>query len=350
MTIHKSAAIACAMVLLAGCAGDPTAGQDQGSAGPAAAETDGVDATGAPATQDGAVATGAAGGDTDLDDATSTVVGDSADQTEAAAVVELPRGGTEFFPRFQLFGYSGAPLSEGLGRLGIGDLDERVVELEERGEEYAGGRDIMPVLELIATIVHPVPGADGMFRTHQPDEIVDDYLAAARRHNGILLLNIQPGRADFIDEVKRWEDYLVEPDVGVALDPEWAVDEGQVPGEVYGRTSGEELDEVAAYLSGLVEEHNLPEKVMVYHQVHRDVVQDESELRPHDGVVIIKSVDGIGAPKDKVGTYDRVNKDMPEHVVAGFKLFYEEDAEHGPIMTGEQVLEMRPRPQYVLFE
>ncbi|GAA1157740.1 hypothetical protein [Ornithinicoccus hortensis] len=295
--------------------------------------------TGARATGDGSSGTGAP----PADDAQTTT-------EPPAQALELPRGGTEFFPEYRLFGYSGAPGSEGLGRLGIGDLDERVVELEERGEEFADDREVMPVLELIATVVHGTPGQDGMFRTHLPDEVVQDHLDAARRHDGILLLNIQPGRADFVDELKYWEKWLEEPDVGVALDPEWAVEEGQIPGNVYGRTTGAELDECAAFLSDIVQEHGLPEKVMVYHQVHTSVVQDEQDLEAHEGVAIIKSVDGIGPPGDKIATYNLVNENKPEHVVPGFKLFYEEDAEWGPLMTAEEVLALDPEPEYILFE
>jgi hypothetical protein len=289
----------------------------------------------------------------DQDGATATVQPPPDDvevTSEAPEVIELPRGGTEIFPEFRLFGYAGLPGSPGMGRLGIGDLDEKVIELQERGEEYAGGRPILPVLELIATVVHPTPGADGMFRTYIPESVIQDHLDAARRHDGILLLNIQPGRADFIDEVRHYEKWLVEPDVGVALDPEWAVSEGQIPGRVYGRTSAAELSEVAEYLSGLVEEHRLPEKVMVYHQVHPSVVRDEMEMEEFPGVVVIKSVDGIGAPADKVKTYNRVNETKPDFVVPGFKLFYEEDAVLGPIMTGDEVLELDPEPEYILFE
>ncbi len=281
---------------------------------------------------------------------TSAPADGSASTTAAPPVIELPRGGTEIFPTYRLFGYSGAPGSEGLGRLGIGDLDDRVVEMEERAAEFVGRREVLPVLELIATVVHPVPGPDGMYRSHLPDEIVQDHLDAARRHDGILLLNIQPGRADFLDEVEYWRPWLEEPDVGVALDPEWAVEEGQVPGTVYGRTTGQELDDVAAYLSEIVAENDLPEKVMVYHQVHTSVVRDLEDLREHDGVVIINSVDGIGAPADKVLTYDRVMQDRPSFVHAGFKLFYVEDAAVGPLMTGAEVLDLRPRPEYILFE
>jgi hypothetical protein len=51
------------------------------------------------------------------------------------------------------------------------------------------------------------------------------------------------------------------------------MDHGQRPGGVYGHTVGAELDEVARYLSGLVKQYDLPEKVMVYHQVARSVVR-----------------------------------------------------------------------------
>ena len=50
--------------------------------------------------------------------------------------VELPRGGREVFPTYRLFGYSGHPRAEALGRLGIGDINERMRELEERGQDY----------------------------------------------------------------------------------------------------------------------------------------------------------------------------------------------------------------------
>ncbi len=86
-----------------------------------------------------------------------------------------------------------------------------------------------------------------MYHTHVDDSVLQDYLDAACRHDAILLINIQPGRADFIDEVEYWEDFLVEPDVGVALDPECVVEEGQTPGWVYGRTSGAELNESARH-------------------------------------------------------------------------------------------------------
>lgn len=265
-------------------------------------------------------------------------------------VAELPRGGRDLFPRYRLVGYAGREGAEALGRLGIGDLDERAAELEKRALPYRENREIMPVFEVIATVVQRQPGADAMYRVRAEDAIIQKYLDAARRHRALLLLNVQPGRADFLPEVKAYEKWLREPDVGIALDPEWAVDAGQLPGRVYGRTTGNELDSVAAYLADLVYRHDLPEKVFVFHQVHASIVSGEEDLRDHPGVVIIKSIDGIGSAGAKEATWTRLTGDIPPHFHSGFKLFYIEDLEHGPLMTPAQVLALTPKPDYVMHE
>lgn len=263
----------------------------------------------------------------------------------------LPRGGRTVFPTYRLVGYSGLTGASTLGRLGTGPLDQRVREIERRAIPYAAGRKVLPVLEIIATIVQAGPGRDGKYRTRLSDQQIKTYLTAARKRKAILLLNIQPGRSEFLTEAKAFERWLREPDVGVALDPEWAMDPGQRPGGAYGHTTGAELDRTAAYLSGLVRRHDLPEKVMVYHQVAASVVRNEPGLKAHRGVAMVKSVDGLGPPGPKVNTYRVVNKTTPEHVHAGFKLFFTEDAEGGGrLMTPREVLRLKPQPEYVLYE
>lgn len=263
---------------------------------------------------------------------------------------ELPRGGRTLFPEYRLVGYSGYPGAAALGRLGTGDIDERMEEIEKVGADFVRDRNLLPVMELIAVTVHTEPGGDGLYRSRIKDEIVESWLATARKHKAILLLNIQPGRARFIDEVQHLEKWLTEPDVGLALDPEWAVGPDEVPGKVYGHTSGPELDEVAAWVSDLVAEHKLPEKVVLYHQLHADIVSDEDQLVPHEGVALIKSIDGIGTHAAKVNTWKKITSTTPEHVNLGFKLFYDEDSRHGPLMSADQVMELTPEPVYVLYE
>ncbi|WP_245805166.1 hypothetical protein [Amycolatopsis australiensis] len=249
-----------------------------------------------------------------------------------------------------LVGFCGAPGSKALGRM-TGDLAAASRELRQQIRSFPAGRPITPVVELIATTVHRSPGEDGMYRSRCGEETVRDYLDAARALNGLLLLNIQPGRADFLPEVQAYERWLTEPDVGVALDPEWAVEPGVIPGRKFGRTTGDELDGVARYLGGLAEAHRLPAKVMVYHQVASSVVRDEQLLHAHPGVSPVKVVDGIGSATAKKATWKTLMTTKPAHVRAGFKLFFDEDTRRdAALMTPAEVMALSPVPAYVVYE
>jgi hypothetical protein len=261
----------------------------------------------------------------------------------------LPRGGRAVFPRHRLVAYVGMPGSPALGPLDS-DLDARAARLERVARAYAADREPLPVLELIAVVAMARPGRDGLYRARIADTEVDRYLAVARRHRMLLLIGVQPGRADPLREIKHYERWLSMPDVGLAFDPEWAVGAHEVPGQVFGRTTGAELDTIASYLSGLVAGHDLPEKVFVFHQLSPRIVRDEQALRPHPGVALVKSVDGIGPRTEKIKTWNRLTPTRPAAVHAGFKLFYDEDTRGSTLMTPAQVLALRPRPELVTYE
>jgi hypothetical protein len=275
------------------------------------------------------------------------VTAPAAEAAEAAAPAAPPPNPLD---TSLLVGFCGAPGAKALGRM-TGDLAAAGRELRRRIQSFPPGRPVTPVVELIATTVHHAPGADGMYRSRCSDETVRQYLDAARALNGVLLLDIQPGRADFLPEVRAYEHWLTQPDVGVALDPEWAVEPGVVPGKKFGRTTGAELDEVARYLGDLAETHRLPAKVMVYHQVAASVVRDEALLGRHPGVSVVKVVDGIGSASAKKATWKTLMATKPAHVLPGFKLFFDEDTRHGAaLMSPAEVLALSPAPAYVVYE
>ena len=111
------------------------------------------------------------------------------------------------------------------------------------------------------------------------------------------------------------------------------------------------LNEVAEYLSGVVKAGDLPEKAMVFHQVNSYVLKDEAALRTFPGVVVIKSVDGLGPKGAKINTYKFLSKTTPPGVHAGFKLFFDEDVSGGgKLMTPEEVMALLPEPEYVMYE
>jgi hypothetical protein len=263
---------------------------------------------------------------------------------------ELPLGGREIFPKYRLVGFCGTPGAPALGKL-MNKLPARAKELETYAKKYADKRPVQPVFELIAVVVQGIPGPDGMYRRRVPESVIEDYLREARAAKALLVLNVQPGHSDFMTEIKLFEKYLKEPDVGVALDPEWAMKPKQTPGVYYGQTTGAIVNEVGEYLSGFVKEHDLPEKLLIFHQMNKWVLKDEEVIKPTPGVVFIKSVDGQGPSGAKVTTYNFLIRRMTAGVHPGFKLFFDEDTRIGHhLMSPSEVLALAPEPEYVMYE
>jgi hypothetical protein len=277
---------------------------------------------------------------------------DSADQETASsaqeppAPPELPRGGRSVLPEHRVVAYYGAPQSRELGALGIGTPKGAARRLAREARRYRrDDRAELPALELIAVIANADAGDDGMYRARQSDAVIRRYLRAARQAKALLLLDIQPGRSDFFTETTRLKKWLKEPDVGLALDPEWRVNEGQVPGQVIGSVASREVNATSAWLAELVKDNDLPEKLFVIHQFTDDMV-DHTRLKQPEGLDMVLNVDGFGGQEIKKAKYRDFAREAKEFH-HGFKLFYEEDTD---LMTARQVLRMKPRPELVVYE
>ena len=266
---------------------------------------------------------------------------------DAAAPPELPRGGREILPRYRVVGFYGAPQDDELGELGIGTPDQAAKRLEKQARPYARGkREVLPAMELIAVVAAGSAGDDGMYRTRQRPGVIRRYLEAARRHEALLLLDVQPGRSDFMSEVRALEPFLREPDVSLALDPEWHVGPTEVPGQVIGSVDAAEVNEVSAYLAAITREHELPQKLLVIHQFTEDMVQGKEQLQQQPGIALVLNVDGFGTAANKIAKYDLFAR-QPPRTHRGFKLFYREDE---GLMSPRDVLKLRPQPELIVYE
>jgi hypothetical protein len=260
---------------------------------------------------------------------------------------ELPRGGTRIFPRYRVVGFYGAPNDEALGALGIGAPKKMAARLRKQARGYRGaGRPVLPAFELIATVASGAPGDDGRYSYRQPAAMIDRYLKAARAERALLILDIQPGRADFLSEVRRLRPWLEQPDVSLALDPEWRVRDGQIPGKVIGSVSPAEVNRVIRYVRRIIRSKRLPQKLLLIHQFTEDMIPGKAELLRPPEVAVTLNIDGFGDQPNKIAKYhDFSRSDRGFH--KGFKLFYEEDTD---LMSPKQVMKLRPRPEIVVYE
>src|SRR3954452_25431181 len=271
--------------------------------------------------------------------------GSKATADDKAAPLELPRGGRTIFPRYRVVAYYGAPQDRELGELGIGTPDQAARRLMRQAGPYCHGRKIMPAVEVI-TVVASSDSYGGRYSFRQSTATIKRYLTAARRAKALLILDVQPGRADFISEVKRLEPFLRPPGAGLALDPEWHVGPGELPGKVIGSMQSSDVNAISAWLATMVREGDLPQKLLVVHQFTDNMVGDKQLLKQSPEVALTLNVDGFGTIPVKVAKYRDFARTGPA-THHGFKLFYHEDP---VLMKPSRVLRMRPQPELVVYE
>src|SRR6188472_3031849 len=230
---------------------------------------------------------------------------------------ELPRGGRTIFPRYRVVAFYGAPQAAALGQLGIGTPDKAARKLIAQARRYERPRrPVLEAMELISTVANRDPGMDGLYRSQQSAAVVRRYLRAARRHKMLL-----------------------------ALDPEWHTP-GLVPGTAIGSVDAAKVNEVAAYVSGIVRRNRLPQKLFVVHQFVPDMIQGKAAVVRPPGLAMTMNVDGFGTRANKVSKYRQFTHDGTRFY-NGYKLFYHEDT---GLMKPRQVLRLRPPPDLIVYE
>lgn len=253
--------------------------------------------------------------------------------------------------RNRIVSFYGHPLSNQMGILGeFADPEAMGAELEKQAAAYTEidpDRPAIPTIELIASVAQPVPGPDGLYLTRTSPEIIEEYARLAEKNDYLLLLDVQIGYSTIAEEIEVLRPYLERPYVHLAIDPEYDMDPGEVPGQQFGTSSGEEIMQAAETLSGIVEEGDLPPKVLVIHQFRYDMILNKDAIEPVENVETVVHADGFGAPADKIEKYDLLVRQEPIQY-GGFKLFYRQDV---PLLTPQQVLdELEPDPAVVSYQ
>jgi hypothetical protein len=271
----------------------------------------------------------------------------SAQATPTPKPPELPGGGRRLLPDRRIVAFYGAPQAAELGQLGIGSPASAARKLAKQARPYQRkSRPVLPAMELITVVAAAHPGEGGRYNTRQQPKIINRYLRAARKAKALLILDIQPGRSDFFTETVRLKRWLKEPDVSLAIDPEWRMGPGQVPGQVIGSVQAREVNATSAWLAKLVKERNLPEKLFLIHQFTDDMV-DDTRLQARPGLAMVLNADGFGGQSIKKAKYHAFTRSPRDFFHEGFKLFYREDSD---LMTPRQVLRLRPPPDVVIYE
>jgi hypothetical protein len=260
---------------------------------------------------------------------------------------QLPRGGRRLFPRYRLVAYYGTAGTGSLGVLGERPPGPTTKRLRAVARRYRGGRpQIQITYELISSIADRSPGSDGDYSHFIDRSDVRTYVRAARRHKAYLVLDLQPGRSTFLSNAKHFRWALTKPWVGLALDPEWRMGPGEVPGEQIGSVSAKEVNRVSSWLSKLTRRHDLPQKLLMLHQFRLTMIEGRDRLdTSRSELAVVLHADGFGTPDRKFETWNVLHHGEPTGVWWGWKNFVDEDK---PTLTPEQTVQIGPTTPVVI--
>ncbi len=264
--------------------------------------------------------------------------------------LQLPGGGQVLFPARRIVALYGNPGTPALGALGEQGLTASIARAKATAAQYAALSKVpvIPAFEIIATVAQASAGRSGTYSYESSVASLRPWITAASKAGLYVTLDLQPGRASLLAQAKRYRPLLRLPNVGLALDPEWKLQPGQLPLRQIGSVSVTEVNRVASWLAALTAKYRLPQKLLELHEFRLTMIQDLQRVdTSHDDLAIVINMDGQGAPGVKQQTWQAVVASAPGGVYFGWKDFYVKDT---PMQGPRQTIRHRPAPVLISYQ
>ena len=266
---------------------------------------------------------------------------------------QVPGGGFHILPEGQprrYLAYYGHPGTDDLGVLGEQGPAETLQEMQGFIQDYStDGAQVIPAFEIIASVASGGPTDDGDYSYEWPAEKFRPWVDFAEENDVYVVLDLQPGRDDFLSQAMQYEELLRRPNVGIAFDPEWRLQPDETHLNQIGSVTAAEINETINWLADLVKENGLPQKMVVLHQFRISMIQNRQDVVDRPEIQVVVQMDGEGSEPLKDATWGRLLEGTEDaHWAWGWKNFFDED-DPGP-MPPENVMGKEPTPVYVSYQ
>ena len=210
---------------------------------------------------------------------------------------------------------------------------------------------VQPAIHYIAVVGQGIPMKEGTYSKRMPASQIDSALKIAKMGDAIVFLDIQVGKSNVRKEVPLLEKYLKMPQVHLAIDPEFSMKDGSIPGHKIGTMDASDVNFCSDYLSKLVRNNNLTPKILIVHRFTQGMVRNYKNIKLHPEVQIVMNMDGWGEPVLKHDTYRQYIYKEPVQFT-GFKLFYKNDLKKAPhvMLMPSDLMKLKPQPIYIQYQ
>lgn len=257
-------------------------------------------------------------------------------------------------PFNRIIAYYGNLLSTKMGVLGEYPEDEMLTKLKAEVDKWNIAdpeTPAIPALHYIVVTAQKRPGEEGKYRLRMPSTEIEKVIKMAEKINAIVFLDIQVGQSTIQEELPLLKKYLEMPKVHLAMDPEFSMKDGRLPGVYVGNYDATEINYATDYLAKIVKDNNLTPKILVVHRYTQNMVTNYKNIKTVPEVQIVMNMDGWGAKDKKLASYTKYIYKEPVQFT-GFKLFYKNDlwAPSKAMMTPEEILKLTPQPIYIQYQ
>ncbi len=249
----------------------------------------------------------------------------------------------------RIIAYYGTPSAPSLGILGRLPRTEMPAALLADAKAWAvadPSTTTRCAFDLIAITAQASKGPAGLYRARMSPAVLGSMIALARANGCITILDLQVGQSSVPVELPYFLPWLALPDVHLALDPEWDMPPGVVPGTQIGSMEAADINAAIDSMTQLVRARSIPPKLVIVHRFRDFMIVNPAAVRATPEVRLLVNMDGFGPPASKLATYARVRLGLAVELT-GFKLFTRNDV---PMLRPADVLPLKPSPTFINYQ
>lgn len=252
-----------------------------------------------------------------------------------------------YLSQYGLVAFYGSPTGPGLGILGNLPREQMHAQLLTTVADFIPlmpGRIVLPTYHMIVSVATQNPP---YYHNNVDLALIEEWVQVAEGGETAVILDIQPGHGDIIQQVGRIRHLLYHPHVHLALDPEYAMQPGQVPLVNVGSIDATTINAVQADLNQIAQEigHN---RVLILHQFADSMLPDKANIQTFPHVELVIDGDGVGSAAAKIRNYTQYATEPAFHY-GGFKL-YPRDGDF-PLLTPAEIMsQLAPPPVLVIYQ
>ncbi|MEM7114081.1 MAG: hypothetical protein AAF614_16720 [Chloroflexota bacterium] len=258
-----------------------------------------------------------------------------------------PNNPQPYLDTFGLIAFYGSPTGPGLGILGdypFVDMNQMLAQTVADYEPFLPTRTLLPTYHMIVTVATASPP----YYHNQVDlGLIEEWVALAEERETAVILDIQPGHGNIVQQYNRIRHLLYRPHVHLAIDPEYAMHGNQVPLQSIGSLYAQPVNAIQADLNQIGHEIGL-NRVLILHQFTNSMLPDKEAIVDYPHVEIVIDGDGVGSPAVKIRNYNQYAAE-PAFEYGGFKLY----PRHGdiPLLSPAEIFEaLTPAPVLVIYQ